>query len=114
MPGASGQYDPRDDAHQSNHSVYKDGNHEAGVLEGTFVEILPIGPLQVLLSRMEDEGERDEKQDEGATDAARVGDEDLGLLEEEHNDDHWDRNDDTPNSLNHSSVILYIIKISER
>ena len=62
---SSSQYDASDDAHQSDHSVHEDGNHEPGVLEGTLVEILPIGLFQVLISRMEDEGERDEKQDEG-------------------------------------------------
>jgi hypothetical protein len=77
------------------------------VLELALVEILSIGLLQVLLSCVPDKGQRDEEEDEGATDASCVGDEFLRVLHEDYNYDYWNRDYDTPNSLDKATVVLF-------
>ena len=77
------------------------------MLELALVEILSIGLLQVLLSCVPDKGQRDEEEDEGATDASCVGDEFLRVLLEDYNYDYWNRDYDTPNSLDKATVVLF-------
>lgn len=77
------------------------------MLELALVEILSIGFLQVLLPCVPDQGEGNEEEDEGATDASCVGDELLRVLLEDYNDDHWNRDYDTPDSLHNATVVLF-------
>ena len=77
------------------------------MLELALVEILSIGLLQVLLSCVPDKSQGDEEEDEGATDASCVGDEFLRVLLEDYNYDYWNRDYDTPNSLDKATVVLF-------
>ena len=77
------------------------------MLELALVEILSIGLLQVLLSCVPDKGQRDEEEDEGATDASSVGDEFLRVLLEDYNYDYWNRDYDTPDSFYKPTVVLF-------
>ena len=49
----------------------------------------------------------DQKQDECAADAARVGDQHLWVLVETHEDDYWNRKDYRPNAFNKTAIILH-------
>lgn len=55
---------------------------------------------------MVDKGHRNQEEDESATDATGVGNENLRFLEEEYNHNHWQGNYDAPNALNDSAVVL--------
>ena len=77
------------------------------MLELALVEILTICCLQILFPRMPDQGERNEEEDESATDASCVGYELLRILLEDYNNDDWNRDYDAPDSLDDATVVLF-------
>ena len=60
-----------------------------------------------LLSAVENESDRDQEQDEWSTNTASVRDHDLWVTDKHYNDDDWDSEDDRPESLDTSLMILH-------
>ena len=77
------------------------------MLELALIEVLSICLLQVFLPCVPDQGQRNEEEDESATDASSVCDELLRVLLEDYNYDYWNRDYDTPDTLYKATVVLF-------
>lgn len=62
--------------------------------------------LGQLVSRVHKQGGWDDQQDKGTANAACIGDYNLGVLCQTHDDEYWDRNKKGPHSFDHSSRVL--------
>lgn len=76
------------------------------MLELTLVEVFAEGELIILDASVVHKSQGDNEENESSTDASRVGDELLRVLLKEDYDYHWNRDDDTPHTLDETSMIL--------
>ena len=106
MTAWSTSYNTPDDTCECDDWVYTDCVKKEVALEGALIEVGSISLLDVFSSGMTYESHRDYQQDEGAANASSISDEKLRVLIEYRCDDHWNWNQNTPDTLNNLFRIL--------